>query len=250
MKTFGLLITISLLVSCNHKYYAPNTANMPLLSEKGEARVNGQYTTGFSSGFNGGELQLAYAVSNHLGIMLNGFTGSKSEIVTDWGPFPGPDTKEKGYGSYFEVGSGYFKNLANNFVVEVYGGFGFGSVTNDYDQGSLSKVKLRKFSLQPAVALKHKHAEIGFVPRFALLNWRLQKLTGFPPEELMEIYRKPHPILFEPGVIVRTGFQNVKLQLSLNLADILNYSADSDLAEKLTLGIGTSIQFNTTKKKR
>jgi hypothetical protein len=105
MKLFFILISVVLSnTSCVHVYYAPSNANIPLLSHKGEARVNGLYTTGWDSEFDGGELQLAYAVTNHFGVTANGFTAGKSEVVSDWevmgdfGPSPGGQ-REKGHGS-------------------------------------------------------------------------------------------------------------------------------------------------------
>ena len=70
-QTIFLLCTVVCAASCTHVYYAPNTANVPLLSQKGETLINGLYSEGSLSTFSGGEFQVATAVSSHVGIMAN-----------------------------------------------------------------------------------------------------------------------------------------------------------------------------------
>jgi len=71
--------------SCYHVYYAPNTANVPLLSNKGEAKLIGAYGSGSNSEANIGELQLAFAPLNNVGFMVNGLwppRQKKQKIIT------------------------------------------------------------------------------------------------------------------------------------------------------------------------
>ena len=82
MKRFLLLLSIAAITaSCHHVYYAPNTPNRPMLTEKGETRINANYVSGADSEFEGGEVQIAHAVKENLGLMANFFTASKSETV-------------------------------------------------------------------------------------------------------------------------------------------------------------------------
>jgi hypothetical protein len=129
-----------------------------LLSRKDDVKINATYSTGVVSEFNGGELQLAYAISNHTAIMTNGFVAGKSEIVYDWGPFAGPEKREKVKGSYLETASGYFKNIPGNCMIEIYGGAGIGSSTNDFGDLSgtemISKINFSKIFMQLAIGYK------------------------------------------------------------------------------------------------
>jgi hypothetical protein len=50
--------------------------NMPLLREKNDMRISGGRSNG--AAFTGADFQFAYAVSPKIGIMANGFFGSKS----------------------------------------------------------------------------------------------------------------------------------------------------------------------------
>ena len=81
--------------SCTHYYYGPNSANVPLLEKKGDARIaagiaGADETTGF-------EMQTSYAFSNHFGGMINLYKiGGKSHRSNPgiWGP--GEKGEEKG----------------------------------------------------------------------------------------------------------------------------------------------------------
>ena len=80
MKLLILLsVVLCLLTSCQHIYYAPNTSNAPLFSEKGETRVNGLYSTGGDSEYDGAEFQFAHAVSKNAAVIANAFTASKQK---------------------------------------------------------------------------------------------------------------------------------------------------------------------------
>lgn len=76
-----------LCASCHHVYYVPNTAHLPLRTEKGEVRVNALVASGYNSAFTGGELQAAYAAGPRLGLMAiffaagNGAEGFSGEWV-------------------------------------------------------------------------------------------------------------------------------------------------------------------------
>jgi hypothetical protein len=246
------------IASCNHKYYAPNTANIPLLSEKGEIKINALYSTGAGSSFNGGELQLAHALTNHIGVMANGFAAYKSEIVHDWGPFHGPNSREKGYGSYLEGAGGYFNSIGRNGIVEVYGGYGKGYSMNNYGfvAGSemITRVNVSKVFIQPSIGSKILFGEIGFSPRIGLVNWKIKKTNGYLSDDLIAIYEKPHLFVFEPTFIVRVGSPSVKLQIAINYLAVLNsYEKNNGypvkfLVEKCALSIGASVNFNTKRK--
>jgi hypothetical protein len=151
MKRFTPLILLAItFASCTHVYYAPNTANAPMLSEKGETRINGLRTGGNKSEFSGGELQAAHAITNSFGVMANWMSVSKTEEISDWTWNSGSHI-EKGNGSYVEFAGGYFKTLdkRKRVVFETYGGIGFGSANNDYGFAITQKLILPKFSCSP-----------------------------------------------------------------------------------------------------
>ncbi|HEY0356365.1 MAG TPA: hypothetical protein VGC29_09185, partial [Flavisolibacter sp.] len=147
MKNIICLLIISVgLTSCYHVYYAPNTANAPLLSKTGETRINGLYSQGADTEYDGAELQLAHAINKNVGLMVNGFTASKSEEGDI-------SVIEKGSGSYIEFAGGLYKAFdpKAKWIGEIYGGAGFGSVKNDYGLNDHSRVGITKIFVQPAI---------------------------------------------------------------------------------------------------
>jgi hypothetical protein len=260
MRPITLLLGFAATVtSCTHLYYAPNTANAPLLSEKGETRINGLISGGGESEFSGGELQAAHAITNSFGIIANWIAASKSEEISsfDW-IRPGPVHTEKGKGSYVEFAGGYFKTLdkRKRVVFETYGGIGFGGVNNDYGFGNVSKVNITKLFLQPSLGYKSNYFEVAFVPKISFVNWTVKEnslsasANSYDKQALATIESKPHFVAIEPALLLRGGFKNVKLQGSLSFS---NVSSDpnhqlGDLIEGLNMSFGISVNFKAVTK--
>ena len=72
MKIYSAFISCAtaLLFGCSPYYYAPNKGNVPNLREKNDLRLD----AGFGGGFimKGTDVQAAYAVTSHFGVMVNG----------------------------------------------------------------------------------------------------------------------------------------------------------------------------------
>ncbi len=261
MKMFILLAATALFCSsCYHVYYAPNTANAPLLAEKGETRINAVYTAGGFSDYAGGELQVAHAVGKNVGIMINGFTAGKSDEVSDY--FSGGNNNthtEKGSGSYIEFAGGLFKNFDDKkkWIGEVYGGVGFGSVKNDYGSGDHSRVSDTKFFLQPAIGYKIRNCEMAFVPKLSVVNWkvkesRISSSDNYNAKEAINyISQNSGFFTFEPALLLRGGIQNVKVQLGLSFSqyDVNGLMQVTDLTESLNGSLGVSINIQPSLKK-
>jgi hypothetical protein len=254
-----LLLAIISATSCTHIYYSPNTANTPLFKEKGETRINGMYSTGLNSEFNGGELQLAHAVSKNFGVMLNGMFASKEEKVDDWGfnqnwSVTNDYHKENGKGSYLEVAGGFFKPLdeKKKWIGEIYAGVGFGGITNEYELGDYSKVNHNKIFLQPSIGYRSKHFEAAMVPKVSFINWkaketRISQSDDYVKQDLSTIASKPGFVAFEPAFIFRGGSEHVKLQTAFSYSFWKSGQSDygESLIEPLNWSIGISISLNS-----
>ena len=245
MKTSTFLIAIAAtLVSCTHVYYAPNTANAPLLSQKGEVRLNGFSSGGYDSEFTGWEVQAATAVTKHVGIMASGMFVGKTEEVSS-----GSNSHmESGKGSYGEVAGGLFTALdpKGKCIGEIYGGIGSGSVKSTYEGTQVSNVGITKLFLQPSLGFKTRYFEAAFIPRVSFLNWKVRSdnLPAGEFGELAPIRQNPNLVQFEPGFFIRAGVENVKLQGSLSFSDVHEYYP----IERLTLSFGVSIDIKPKKK--
>lgn len=245
-----LLIVIVTSTSCYHVYYAPNTAHSPLLSEKGEVRVNGFYSSGADSDFEGGEIQVASAVSDHIGIMANGFFAGTKETVDDWNGYG--SHPESGNGSYIELAGGAFTAFdpKKRWIGEVYAGIGSGTVNSDYGANQVSKVNSTKLFLQPAVGYKTRYFEFSLVPKISFVNWKVKSenisdATSSAASDMLIIKQKPNLVHFEPALLIRAGSEHVKLQSSLSFS---SSHTDAYPIETLTASIGVSINMKPKKK--
>lgn len=237
VMAFGFLFT-----SCARYYYAPNSANIPLLSEK-EAKINVQYATGtVSKGF---ECQSAFAISPHFGGMVNAMLGGSNY---DRYEYNSGETNTK----YVEIGAGYFTPIkGTSLVFETYGGIGTGGVKNKYYGDGNSKVRFTKLFAQPSIGVKMKGFEFGISSRISWINQKLvsTSVSEMHPEFINLEYIPEHPesFLWEPGFVLRLGGEKFLAQLqythSANLSNPdRNYNEETGY---FTIGFSIPIKYKT-----
>ena len=108
-----------MLSSCYSTYtYVSNVVNEPMIDKKDEVQAAGYVS------FNHAELQTAYAPTNHLMLMANGYIGIHKQ-------------------KFSEVGCGYYKHFVNHQFVEILGGYGKGEI-NVKDESSITIPKIEK----------------------------------------------------------------------------------------------------------
>lgn len=256
MKPKAVLIFIVSVIlishtSCVHYYYAPNSNNVPLFKEKGEARIQAQYTTtGAQADYDaadGFEIQTAYAAGNHTALQLNFFYASEND--QDYG---------SGSGNYIEAAYGYFKPFGKKrWVFETYAGLGFGGVTNvfknDYNNYTTEEAKtsIAKFFMQPSIGFATKYFDVAFSSKFSLVNLGLNRSTLSEQNNqidyaYIESLRKGKSYFFwEPGLMIRGGFEHVKVVMQLTQTVI---SDDTEPISDASLSLGLVIPFNTKHK--
>src|SRR5690606_38812248 len=111
-----LLLLVAVLSSCS-SVYMPNTPNTPMLTNKGELYSGGHINFKGNASFTS-----AYAVTVHMGILLNG-------------SFMNQNRKKKAFrNNILEAGGGYLNTFGekNQRVLEIYGGLGRGSSDISY----------------------------------------------------------------------------------------------------------------------
>ena len=229
-------------MSCARYYYAPNSANIPLLSER-EAKINAQYAAGtVSKGF---ECQSAFAISPHFGGMINTMIGGSNY---DEFEFNSGETRTK----YIEIGPGYFTPIhGTSLVFETYGGIGTGGVKNKYYSGGDSKVRFTKLFVQPSIGVKRKGFEFGISSR---VSWIQQKLASSSVSEthpeyptLFDISKHPESFLWEPGLVLRFGGEKFLAQLQYtHSANLTNPDIDyNEETGYFTIGFSIPITYKT-----
>lgn len=247
MKPLNLLIlaaNAALLTACHHVYYAPSTVNIPMLEKKGEGRATALYTSGSESSCKGGELQLAYAPGAHFGLQFNAMSAGLTENTGT--------IDESGKGRYAEFAGGYFQKFDRLWVAEVYGGFGGGSVRNDYGYGNHSTTGITKFFLQPSLSLRSRNVEVGFATRLSVVNWKVKNTlmkdatSSSAETELTYIRSLPSFFVVEPGLLLRVGGDHFKIQGSLTFSNP-RFNAYEGLTETLNGSVGFCFLFHTKK---
>lgn len=204
--TISMLALAGLLSSCSTVMYISNTVNTPLLKEKGEVKIVGDEN----------DFQAAVAVTNHIGVMANGF----SKI------YQGKDYY-KHDGRLGELGLGYFKAFKNNVVFETYAGAGIGLVRkrnayvsedNMQHFQSFTAQGTRAF-FQPGIGYCGRFFEAAFTPRFSYVKYTHFKSVGYSEEELAMDNVDHNKVLndyyafAEPAITLRAGYRFVKLQV-------------------------------------
>jgi hypothetical protein len=201
----AIVLMAALGVGCK-TVYVPNTVNVPLLLEKGELRAT----------LNPNNAQVAYAVTDGLGVMANGFHESSSG---DQVAASGQD----GRGYLLELGAGHYRPLGDGAVFEAYGGAGYGHVRHDNWETNNAGVRSNyKFStsaikgfVQPSIGMTRTYFDVAIAARvvglraFAVdtFNYADERLRT---DNLLGIDQRTW-LFVEPAVTLRAGYKWVKL---------------------------------------
>ncbi len=231
-------VLVALLTGCSHCYYMPNMQQVPLFRARGEARLacasssGGQDQLGQAEA-SGLELQSAYAVTDHIGLMLNALRLHDSS-----------EDGTRGTGRLIEGGVGYYHVLWDHLVFEGYAGAGRGDVRYADHQVAFS----RGF-VQPSIGFASRNFDIAVVGRFCYLDYGdpsspSNAFTGggaLDPLILEQL--TPQRWLIEPGFVLRAGSRSVKLQLQ--------YCHAKNLGEPLKMivenvSFGLQLNFNNS----
>jgi len=217
MKTLTKLMQFTLiaglLTSCKIMY-VPNTQNVPMMEEKNDLKVE----------LSTKDLQVAYAVTDHIGIMVNGYYNKNEWSATT----SGPTTLEYQFlskRSLIEGGAGYYTKLGEKGRFETYAGAGYGHIDYDYDLLE-DNVKIEKdefgigmmrFFVQPAIGSQGDNFGIAFSARVAGVMFSNMDTVNYTQTEL--VHEDLHElednmfIFMEPALTLRFGFKYAQLQL-------------------------------------
>ena len=224
MKTLFLCCSLVYLASCSPIYYAPNAPNAPLFQEKNELSAAASFSWGDE--INSIQIQTAYAFDSTMAIQINGMYSIRDENF---------------YGTYLEGGFGFFDNVAKNWALEGYLGFGAGDVYREYQTPSCStttrdeqgfKANFNKIFWQPSVGYTSRGFEFAFTYRLSILNFTSVSLTNpsnisthpvnpyCNTNNLNDVRGKSYT-LSEPAVTFRLGGdKGIKLQTQVGISNM------------------------------
>lgn len=211
MKKYATLIVCLAVIcqGCSSYYYTPNKANVPNLREQGDLRLDAGAGGGWV--MKGVDVQTAYAVSSHLGLMVNGALTSSNGSSTNYSEHEYTKT------GYAEAGLGYFTQLEenNHWVFEAFGGAGIGDYDVHYAVEKRAKLNMRKYFLQPSVSYTHprKNIELSIGSRFAGVDYNRNGLPYLDPTEFSRITNlanRSMQLYWEPSFRFSAGSKNFK----------------------------------------
>jgi hypothetical protein len=198
MKNIFFLITIFGVVFLNScaPVYIPNVVNAPLLSNKNELQVS------INTGVSGFDPQIAFAPTDHIGVMLN---GSFSHYMNE-------TTNHFHKHLSFDSGIGYFLPFAKHGLFEVYGGMGYARLQADYSNNmwiSRTDINSFKWFLQPSIAFKSDVFDGSFTTRLLVVN-------------LFQNHINYWGYFIEPAITAKLGYKNVKFIFQLGVSVPIN----------------------------
>jgi hypothetical protein len=244
MKNTKLLLFFIIAVigtqSCSIMY-TPSMQNVPLFKEKNEIRA----TIGIT------DFQGAYAVSDKIGVMVNGSLSNGNQTTTYNYNYSSTSTSK---GSNIEVGAGYYKLINENSVFEVYGGVGTGKnsiglTTEDSINAIPRKVgsftaTTSRFFVQPSIGFTNDYFDLAFSTRFVLLKYSNISSFGYTPTMLYEdkLLNIGDPVFafLEPALTMRFGYKYVKFHAQA----MFSYKYNSDRLNYLPFNMNVGIHID------
>ncbi len=217
-----MMLLSFLLTGCVHYYYYPGMHNVPLFKEKGESRATLALSEGEET--SALEVQAAHSISDKYAAALNFMYAS------------GGSGKDFGEGKYLEGAFGYYKPLAKSKVFEVFGGIGAGNQHHDYSIGvfgmndvykGFSELSFTKVFVQPSIGYSSNIFDVALSTRFSNLYFhKVNNQIDSGISDLVEVNKisqNRNSILFEPGITLRAGWKQAKLQLQFNTSTNLTH---------------------------
>jgi hypothetical protein len=187
------ILGIIYLTSCAPAYI-PNVINTPMFSNKGEFKAS------IHSGSSGIDPQLAYAVTDNIGVMLNGSFMNRADSSYDVDDFH----KHQ----FYEFGVGYYTKISENGRFETYGGYGFGDIKAKYDNNlwtSNAIVNTNRYFIQSTIGFTNTFFDGSFSTRAVVVDL---KQTGY----------RNTAMFLEPAVTAKFGFKYVKWILQMGFS--------------------------------
>jgi hypothetical protein len=237
MKTihhFALLLLL-LNAGCNPNFYIPNTQNVPLITARKQTNLL------LAGNGNQVEFQGAYGLTDQIAIQLNGGLIDPRDHSNGNG----------GSGKLLEAGVGYYKNIDDGFLFDVYALTGIGSMENHFPTtlaaspqttGKISASLLR-VGIQPSFGFVSRYFSMAASAR--IVNLFYSNVAGsliFNNEDQVRYLSSSHSnLLFEPALTLKAGLEPVKFQLQLALS--YNSSHPNFKQDNALLSLGLSLQL-------
>jgi hypothetical protein len=251
--SFGWLIILTGCVTL----YKPNTINSPMLKEKGELNTSASLAM---SGCGLVNIQSSYAISDHMGVMLDGMYHTKQLNVTD-------SSVERLNILFSQLGAGFFSEFGNNNygLFQCFGGVGYGitrdKLNNSYSINPEVSANYLNVFIQPGLAVNYYFMDIAFdlrvnyVHLFNINSYLIDPFEWWAADSKFYTDTTLNFMLLEPAMTIRVGDGKIKglVQLGatfpiVNPDSYYNVSPNSMLLTPLfKFSFGINYTFGTEK---
>jgi hypothetical protein len=222
---FGFLFTLGL-SDCS--VYTPQTVDIPLINKKNELRADAGIS--YKEFFYG---TISYGFTDK--IALQTFYNKCAENKF-----------------FFQNAVGYFRDLGNRYIMEVYGGFGYGRIdAGNHDVPTRLKGLYQLYFTQfnfGKIDCQFANADFGIGIKAGYLHSNLDNLNYFthyspyvgPFEPLIV-----NSFLLEPNAFLRIGGEKLKFSLKLGSCWYYQFiNKDKNLpVDKFNFGLGLNYRF-------
>ena len=218
LQVVGVIIALFFQSCAAH--YATNMVNPPMLKQQGDLQIAGSVG---HLGLNG---QLAYAVSDNVGVMLN---GKQHEA------WYADDLATSNTVMFVEAGAGYYKWLSEHSIFEMYGGYGLGEVNLVHAQKNtdITYILSRPF-LQPYIGVQADFFSLNLATRFTHAGLRSDtiELSGF---------------FIEPAITTKLQFEQLSAIYQMGIVRTLHTDTPEMQVLPFWLAFGLQYNFDFTK---
>ncbi len=227
-KHFLYLVFVFVVLSSCSPEYIPNMVNSPMFSNAGEFQAT------VATGTSNFDAQTAFAITDNIGIMVNGSFGNETNDSTD-------DFHKH---TFIEGGIGYYNKIGDKGRYEIYGGFGTGSVEGFFEDAlfdsEITNANYNRFFVQPGIGMSTGIFDGSFSPRFVLIQMNPQGT---------DITSGSYNVFIEPVFTSKVGFKWVKFVAQVGFSvpfgdDQVNFNYQSFIMNVgLNLNIGRKYEF-------
>jgi hypothetical protein len=223
MKKSGIMMFVISAALSGCGVYNPITSDIPLISNKNDLRIDGGRSFSESVG-----ATVSYGLTDKLALQVAG-----SRIA-----------ENKDY--YFQFAPGYYKNLGDRKIMEIYLGYGAGTgyAYNDPHPGNI----------QGRYQLYFAQINIGKIDaKFAHTDLGIGFKTGYLHSDLIDAgyyavsstgNYKFDCATFEPHAILRLGTENIKVCFKLAGCFIVKFNNIPEQYPYFYLNAGLGLNFN------
>ncbi len=192
-------VIISLLITSCVSVYRPNPINSPLLEKQGDIKTSLVIQDGL-------HLQTAAAINKNIGVMLN--AGYDISSFKEAGIDEDEENEEH---SIVEGGIGFFDKFSDNWLWEIYTGYGIGSFKVNEDDDNLFELdpmdaegKIGRFFIQPAVGYSSENFAVSFALRTCYV-------TILDYHSNNDVRLSKYGYFYEPALTMKFGGEKFKV---------------------------------------